>query len=79
MKKIRATETKTYKIAPELKEYLMNIYETLPTISENFLDSGLQTILSDEITEFEFWNLLTIVGFINKTEKELKGRSIAIR
>ncbi|MFC2071741.1 asparagine synthase-related protein [Chloroflexota bacterium] len=82
IKKIIAYNPKTIypqQIEPEYKDYIVNIFKISPTISENFLNSGLETIQSDEITDFEFWNLLTIVGFINKTEKELNGISIAVR
>jgi len=75
----RATKKKTYVIDPELEGYLIKIFKTSPTISETFLTSALQTILSDEIMGVEFWNLLTIVAFINKTEKELKGKPITVR
>ncbi len=77
--KIRAAKKETYRIDPELKEYLVNIFGTSATISENFPNFGLKTILGDRIKESEFWNLLTIVAFINKTEKELKDRSITVR
>ncbi len=74
-----STKKTAYRIEPELKQYLINIFKTSPTISENFLNSGLETILSDEIPQLDFWNLLTIVAFINKIEKEFKGMSITVR
>lgn len=77
IRQIVATKRKTYRSAPELEEYLINLFKT-ETMSRVFLDSGLKAIRSGDLTKGEFWNLLTLVAFISKTEKELKDSSIAV-
>ncbi len=79
VKRKKSAKRKAYKSDPNFKKHFSKILDKSRILPDNIKDRVHEVLLSDEMSVFEFWNLLSIASLVQGIEKKLNEKNIILR
>ncbi len=79
VKRKKSAKRKAFKSDPNFKEYFSNILEKSQIFPDNRQNYVQEVLLSDGMSVFEFWNLLSIASLVQGIEKKYYEKNIILR